>query len=199
MIGVFRSSFILCSSSQENIPYIPLTTLIIFSFAGQEMNPSVTQLNRDQYWMNYALSLAKRAQQMGEVPVGAVLVLDDKIIGEGWNQPINRHDPTAHAEIIALRQGGSTTENYRLPDTTLYVTLEPCMMCAGAIVHSRVQRVVFGARDAKRGALGSLINVLDLPGTHRHISTVAEVLAPECAALLSHFFAVRRQEKKMQK
>ncbi|SCC60122.1 tRNA adenosine(34) deaminase TadA [Kosakonia oryziphila] len=153
------------------------------------------ELNHE-YWMRYALTLAKRAWDEGEVPVGAVLVYHDQVIGEGWNRPIGRHDPTAHAEIMALRQGGLVLQNYRLIDTTLYVTLEPCVMCAGAMVHSRIGRLVFGARDAKTGAAGSLLDVLHHPGMNHRIEMEEGVLRDECAAMLSDFFRLRRIEKK---
>jgi len=153
------------------------------------------ELNHE-YWMRYALTLAKRAWDEGEVPVGAVLVYHDQVIGEGWNRPIGRHDPTAHAEIMALRQGGLVLQNYRLIDTTLYVTLEPCVMCAGAMVHSRIGRLVFGARDAKTGAAGSLLDVLHHPGMNHRIEMEEGVLRDECAAMLSDFFRRRRMEKK---
>lgn len=149
-----------------------------------------------EYWMRHALTLAKRAWDEGEVPVGAVLVHDNKVIGEGWNRPIGRHDPTAHAEIMALRQGGAVLQNYRLLDTTLYVTLEPCVMCAGAMVHSRIGGLVFGARDAKTGAIGSLMDVLGHPGMNHQVNVVEGVLATECSAMLSDFFRARRLEKK---
>ena len=134
-----------------------------------------------------------------EVPVGAVLVHNNRVIGEGWNRPIGRHDPTAHAEIMALRQGGLVMQNYRLIDATLYVTLEPCVMCAGAMIHSRIGRVVFGARDAKTGAAGSLMDVLHHPGMNHRVEITEGILADECAALLSDFFRMRRQEIKAQK
>ncbi|MBV4367938.1 tRNA adenosine(34) deaminase TadA [Erwinia phyllosphaerae] len=150
----------------------------------------------DEKWMRYALTLARRAWEEGEVPVGAVLVQNDSVIGEGWNRPIGHHDPTAHAEIMALRQGGKVLENYRLLDTTLYVTLEPCVMCAGAMVHGRVGRLVFGARDEKTGAAGSLLDVLGHAGMNHQVKVEEGVLAAECAAMLSDFFRYRRAEKK---
>jgi tRNA(adenine34) deaminase len=149
-----------------------------------------------EYWMRHALRLAKRAWDEGEVPVGAVLVHDNKVIGEGWNRPIGRHDPTAHAEIMALRQGGLVLQNYRLLDSTLYVTLEPCVMCAGAMVHSRIGSLVFGARDAKTGAIGSLMDVLGHPGMNHQVGVTEGVLAADCSAMLSDFFRARRLEKK---
>ena len=150
----------------------------------------------DEYWMRHALTLAQRAWQEGEVPVGAVLVHDNQVIGEGWNRPIGHHDPTAHAEIMAIRQGGQVLQNYRLLDTTLYVTLEPCVMCAGAMVHSRIGRLVFGARDAKTGASGSLLDVLGHPGMNHQVVVSEGTLAAECSAMLSAFFRERRLEKK---
>ncbi|WP_072032306.1 tRNA adenosine(34) deaminase TadA [Erwinia sp. 9145] len=156
------------------------------------MNTTAT----DEVWMRHALMLARRAWEEGEVPVGAVLVQGERAIGEGWNRPIGHHDPTAHAEIMALRQGGAVLENYRLLDTTLYVTLEPCVMCAGAMVHSRIGRLVFGARDEKTGAVGSLLDVLGHPGMNHQVAFTEGVLAEECAAMLSDFFRHRRAEKK---
>lgn len=150
----------------------------------------------DEYWMRHALTLAKRAWEEGEVPVGAVLVHNNQVIGEGWNRPIGRHDPTAHAEIMALRQGGLVLQNYRLIDATLYVTLEPCVMCAGAMVHSRIARLVFGARDAKTGAAGSLMDVLHHPGMNHRVEISEGVLAESCSTMLSDFFRWRREEKK---
>jgi tRNA(adenine34) deaminase len=152
-----------------------------------------------EYWMRHAMTLAKRAWDEREVPVGAVLVHNNRVIGEDWNRPIGRHDPTAHAEIMALRQGGLVMQNYRLIDATLYVTLEPCVMCAGAMIHSRIGRVVFGARDAKTGAAGSLMDVLHHPGMNHRVEITEGILADECAALLSDFFRMRRQEIKAQK
>ena len=153
----------------------------------------------DEDWMRYALELAKRADDEGEIPVGAVLVLDNQVIGEGWNRPIGRHDPTAHAEIMALQQGGLVLQNYRLLNTTLYVTLEPCVMSAGAMVHSRIQRLVSGAKDLKTGAAGSLLNVLGHPGMNHQVEVVADVLAETCSAYLSDFFKRRREQIKAQK
>ncbi|WP_455820233.1 tRNA adenosine(34) deaminase TadA [Pseudomonas cerasi] len=155
--------------------------------------------NNDEFWMRHALHLAQRAWDEGEVPVGAVLVHEGRVIGEGWNRPIGRHDPTAHAEMMAIRQGGKILENYRLLETTLYVTLEPCVMCAGAMVHGRVGRLVYGARDAKTGAAGSLLDVLRHPGMNHQVQIEQGILAEECAALLSNFFRQRRAEKKAQR
>jgi tRNA(adenine34) deaminase len=143
-------------------------------------------------FMKRALVLAQRAAQDGEVPVGAILVLGDEIIGEGWNRPIGSHDPTAHAEIVALRDGACRQRNYRLGQTTLYATLEPCAMCVGAALNARVSRVVFGAWDPKAGACGS---VLDLPReawlTHR-LDVFGGVCSEESAGLLRQFFESRR-------
>ena len=151
----------------------------------------------DVRWMRRARQLAAHARDAdSEVPVGAVLVHNNQVIGEGWNRPIGRHDPTAHAEIMALRQGGLVQQNYRLIDATLYVTLEPCVMCAGAMVHSRIARLVFGARDAKTGAAGSLIDVLHHPGMNHRVEISEGVLAESCSTMLSDFFRWRREEKK---
>jgi tRNA(adenine34) deaminase len=155
----------------------------------------MTEYN-DEYWMRQALRLALRAQEEGEVPVGALLVLDNQVIGEGWNRPIGRHDPTAHAEIMALRQGGAVLQNYRLLNATLYVTLEPCVMCAGAMVHSRIRRLVYGAADVKTGAAGSLVDILRHPGMNHQVEILSGVLAEECAATLSNFFRMRREQQK---
>lgn len=142
--------------------------------------------------MKRSLELAGRAAQEGEVPVGAVLVLDNAIIGEGWNQPIAAHDPTAHAEINALRAAAARVGNYRLPGAELYVTLEPCVMCAGAIIHARLARAVFGARDPKSGAAGSVFNILNTERLNHKVEVLGGVLESECAALLQNFFRNKR-------
>lgn len=142
--------------------------------------------------MRRALELARRAQEEGEVPVGAVVVLDEKVIGEGWNRPISASDPTAHAEVQAMRSASATLRNYRLLGTTLYVTLEPCAMCVGAMFHARIRRVVFGASDPKTGAAGSTVNLFEEKRLNHHALVQGGVLAGECGALLSSFFASRR-------
>jgi tRNA(adenine34) deaminase len=142
--------------------------------------------------MRYALALAERAREAGEVPVGAVLVKDGEVLAEGWNCPISTHDPTAHAEIVALRAAGLTLENYRLVDTTLYVTLEPCVMCMGAIIHSRVKRVIYGATDPKRGAAGSALQLADVEFLNHRVEVLGGILAEDCGALLREFFRARR-------
>ncbi|HYM28708.1 MAG TPA: tRNA adenosine(34) deaminase TadA [Steroidobacteraceae bacterium] len=142
--------------------------------------------------MRAALAQAVTARAAGEVPVGAVLVRDERIVASGANAPIASHDPTAHAEIAALRAGGRALGSYRLADTTLYVTLEPCVMCAAAIVHARVRRLVFGAWDPRAGGAGSLANVFTLPGLNHRVDVFGGVLMQECARLLEEFFAERR-------
>ncbi len=144
--------------------------------------------------MRQALELARQAATLGEVPVGAIVVRDGEIIGRGGNQPIGRHDPTAHAEVMALRDAAANVGNYRLPGSTLYVTLEPCLMCIGAIFHARVGRVVFGTRDPKTGAAGSVLNLFDESRLNHHAEVLGGVLADECGSLLSGFFAARRQK-----
>jgi len=146
----------------------------------------------DEQWMRYAIALAKQGQSYDEVPVGAVIVKDNQIIGEGWNQPIGQHDPTAHAEIVALRAAGHSQANYRLLDTTLYVTLEPCVMCAGAIIHARVSRVVFGAGDPKAGAAGSIVDIFSNSRLNHHVQVQGGILSEECGSLLSQFFKSKR-------
>ena len=146
----------------------------------------------DDDWMAEALALARAAGERGEVPVGAVVVRDGTIIGRGGNAPIVASDPTAHAEIAALRDAGRALGNYRLPGCALYVTLEPCAMCAGAIMHARLARVVFGARDPKTGACGSVVDLFADPRLNHHTSVASGVRAEECGALLSDFFVARR-------
>lgn len=146
----------------------------------------------DAYWMARALSLAEQGAENGEVPVGAVLVKDDVIMGEGWNQPIGLHDPSAHAEVMALRAAGKQLNNYRLTGTTLYVSLEPCLMCVGAIVHARVARVVYGATDLKGGAVDSLMKGFDIKGLNHRVETASGVMAEECGGILKRFFKARR-------
>lgn len=146
--------------------------------------------------MRAALAQALRARALGEVPVGAVLVLDGEIVGAGCNQPISARDPTAHAEIVALRDAARRLGNYRLPGSTLYVTLEPCAMCCGALMHARVARVVFGARDAKTGAAGSVIDLFAETRLNHHATVEGGLLAAECGLLLTEFFAARRGRTK---
>ena len=146
--------------------------------------------------MEAALALAREAANAGEVPVGAVVVKDGHIIGRGYNQPITSHDPTAHAEVIALRQAAAHLQNYRLNDCTLVVTMEPCVMCAGAILHARVARLVYGAREYKTGAHGSVMDVFAEPRLNHHCEVHGDVLADACAELISGFFAARRLARK---
>jgi tRNA(adenine34) deaminase len=153
---------------------------------------SSTPHRTDVDFMRRALVLAGEAESHGEVPVGAVLVRAEEIVGEGFNRPIGGVDPTAHAEIEALRAGARALGSYRLTGTTLYVTLEPCLMCAAAIVHARVRRVVFGAWDPKAGAAGSIIDAFALPAMNHRVDTFGGVLAEECGELLRRFFAARR-------
>jgi tRNA(adenine34) deaminase len=152
----------------------------------------VARPTTDVEFMQRALDLSAVADASGEVPVGAVLVRGEEIIAEGANRPIASHDPTAHAEIEALRAGGQVLGSYRLTDTTLYVTLEPCAMCAAAIVHARVRRLVFGAWDPRAGAAGSIVDVFKLPGLNHRVDVFGGVLADECGRRLKEFFARRR-------
>lgn len=149
-------------------------------------------IDADITWMQHALALARRAEQEGEVPVGAVLVRNGSIIGEGWNRPIGNHDPTAHAEIMALRAGALAVSNYRLANTTLYVTLEPCVMCAGAIIHARVARLVYGAIDPKGGAAGSVADIFALSELNHRVVVAGGVLTEACGNVLRAFFQARR-------
>ena len=142
--------------------------------------------------MRAALELAGEAARRGEVPVGAVVVLDDAIAGRGFNQPIGAHDPTAHAEIVALRDAAARIGNYRLPGSTLYVTIEPCQMCVGAMVHARVARLVFGAREPKAGAIESAMRAHEHPALNHRLEAVGGVLEDECRAMIQGFFEERR-------
>jgi tRNA(adenine34) deaminase len=151
----------------------------------------------DADYMRHALELAKMAQDAGEVPVGAVVVKDGEIIGRGFNAPISRHDPSAHAEMMALREAARNIGNYRLVGCELFVTLEPCLMCAGAIMHARIARLVYGASDPKTGACGSVLNVFSEQRLNHHAEVVAAVLADECGLMLSNFFALRRAQQKV--
>ncbi len=149
----------------------------------------------DEKWMAYAISLAERAEAEGEVPVGAVLVSDGQIIGEGWNQPITTNDTTAHAEIQAIRSACKKRDNYRLPNTTLYISLEPCVMCAGAIVHARIDRVVYAAPEPKTGAAGSCVDVFSIEQLNHKVMVEQGILAEQSSDLLKRFFKLRRKNK----
>lgn len=150
-------------------------------------------MNSDEYWMQQALQLAEKAQQQDEVPVGAILVVENEIVGRGWNQSITSNDPTAHAEVVALRDATGNLANYRLPkESTLYVTLEPCAMCAGAMVHARVGRVVFGASDPKSGAVTTFFNLLSSEQLNHRAEITGGVLEEACSNLLKEFFQARR-------
>ncbi len=142
--------------------------------------------------MRYAIRLAQRAEQQGEVPVGAIVVRDNRCIAEGWNIPITSHDPTAHAEVVAMRGAGVHVQNYRLNDATLYVTLEPCVMCIGAMSHARIKRLVFGAYDPKRGAVCNALSLTDAAFLNHRISWDGGVLETECSEMLRDFFKARR-------
>lgn len=148
---------------------------------------------QDDVWIRHALNLAQQAADTGEVPVGAVIVMDDRILAEGFNRPISEHDASAHAEIIALRAAGEVLQNYRLVGCTLYVTLEPCVMCAGAIIQARIDRVVFGAWDPKAGAVSSVYDILSRPRLNHSVEWTGGVLEEECGELLREFFRQRRK------
>ncbi len=150
----------------------------------------------DERWMRRALELAERASFIDEVPVGAVVVLDGKMIGEGWNQPISRCDPSAHAEIMALRQAGEAEGNYRLPNAVLYVTIEPCTMCAGALIHARIGEVVFAAAEPKAGAVISNARVFDQPNINHRVQYRHGIFEAEAISLMQSFFKRRRTELK---
>src|SRR5437763_282055 len=143
----------------------------------------------DSRYMDLALAEARKAEAAGEVPVGAVIVLNDTLVAAGFNQPISTNDPTAHAEVVALRKAGQSLQNYRLHGATLYCTVEPCMMCAGAIIHARIARVVFGTPDPKAGAAGSIYNVLTDPRLNHRFEVISGICEPECVELLRASFA----------
>ena len=153
-------------------------------------------MTQDEQFMREALSLAQQAAELGEVPVGAIVVKDGVIVGRGSNAPIGSHDPSAHAEILALRNAAKNIGNYRLVDCSLYVTLEPCAMCAGAIQHARIGQLVFGAKDPKTGACGSVVSLMTEEKLNHHTNVAAGVLENECGQLLSDFFRQRRLSKK---
>ncbi|MCQ9374990.1 tRNA adenosine(34) deaminase TadA [Methyloversatilis sp. XJ19-13] len=153
----------------------------------------MSSIESDLAFMNEALALAREAGALGEVPVGAVVVCDGEIVGRGYNRPIMANDPTAHAEVMALRAAGQALDNYRMPGCTLYVTLEPCAMCSGAIQHARIARVVFGARDLKTGACGSVTDLFAEARLNHHATVESGLLEAECGRLLSDFFAARRR------
>jgi tRNA(adenine34) deaminase len=167
----------------------------------QENNPELLNIfsTEDARWMAYAVQLAAKGEAIGEVPVGAVIVQDGKSIGEGFNQPISSHDPTAHAEIIALRQAAAHIQNYRLIDSTIYVTLEPCTMCVGALVHARVARLVFGTTETKAGAVMSKSQLLDNEYFNHRVDYVGGLMAQQCQHQLSNFFSTRREQKRKEK
>jgi tRNA(adenine34) deaminase len=150
-------------------------------------------LNKDELWMEEALRSAQRALDAGEVPVGAVVVFDGQIVGRGWNRNIGENDATAHAEIVALREAGATIGNHRLMECELFVTIEPCAMCAGAMVHARIKRLVYGADDIKAGAVRSVMQLLEHPAMNHRVEVRGGVLAGRCAEVVQTFFKNRRQ------
>jgi len=158
--------------------------------------PFSRQHEADEMFMRVAQELARQAEVIEEVPVGAIVVLDGEIIGRGYNAPISRHDPAAHAEMMALRDAAIRIGNYRLAGCELYVTLEPCLMCAGAIMHSRIARMVYGASDPKTGVCGSVVDVFGEKRLNHHTEVFGGILADECGLMLSNFFALRRAQKK---
>jgi tRNA(adenine34) deaminase len=173
---------IVSNSEQEN------TTAFVADFSAEDVR-----------WMEYALTLAAQGEALGEVPVGAVIVKDGVILGEGFNQPITGCDPSAHAEIVALRQAAARVRNYRLIDSTLYVTLEPCTMCVGALVHARIARLVYGTTEPKAGAVASKAKLLDSDYLNHQVEYSGGLLAGQCQHQLSDFFAKRRAQKRQHK
>lgn len=163
------------------------------------MDDGISIIRDDQYWMRCAMQRAEQAELEAEVPVGAIVVCDNKIIGEGWNQVIGTSDPSAHAEIQAIRAAAKTMQNYRLPNTTLYVTLEPCTMCAGTMIHARISRLVFGAYDPKTGVAESCIKLFEENHHNHKVSVLGGVLQTECSQQLKAFFKRKRELKKKNK
>ena len=161
------------------------------------MKPYGQMMSNDEDFMREALVFARHAESMGEVPVGAVVVKDGAIIGCGFNSPISRHDPSAHAEMLALREAAQHLGNYRLVGCELFVTLEPCVMCVGAMFHARIARLVYGARDPKTGACGSVLDLFAEQRLNHHAEITAGVLAGECGSILSNFFAARRAQQRI--
>lgn len=158
------------------------------------MDATLQPATQDAIWMRLALDQARNAWALGEVPVGAIVVKGGEVVATGFNQPIGTHDPTAHAEIMALRAAATILGNYRLPGCELFVTLEPCAMCSGAMMHARLARVVYGASDPKTGACGSIVNLFEQNQLNHHTQLTGGVLANECGALLKEFFAARRRD-----
>lgn len=167
--------------------------------AGVRELPEIMNSELDQHWMSLALEEARQAAVVGEVPVGAVVVRDGVVLGSGFNCPISAHDPTAHAEVVALRTAALSEQNYRLPGTTLYVTIEPCSMCVGAIIHARVARVVFGAPEPRAGAVISTQQLLDADHYNHRVSYEGGILADECATIMQTFFRERRGKNLLEK
>jgi tRNA(adenine34) deaminase len=159
----------------------------------------LSSIEQDEFWMRRALELAAEAEALGEVPVGAVIVLDGEVIGEGFNQPISSCDPSAHAEIVAVRAAAKSANNYRLPGSSIYVTLEPCTMCVGALIHARIERLVYGTTEPKSGAVISRSQLLTADYFNHRIEVTGGILAEECQHQLSQFFQKRRDEKRQQR
>jgi tRNA(adenine34) deaminase len=187
-----KSAFHFCKSVYEQLVEDAGSNCVGMSSESATEAVWPPDIQQDRRLMRCALDLAQNARLAGEVPIGAVLAVDGAVIGEGYNRPISDHDPTAHAEIQALRAAAQRLGNYRLPGSVLYVTLEPCAMCAGALMHARVARVVFGAPDLRTGACGSVVNLFAEPRLNHHARVQGGVLAEECGALLRAFFASRR-------
>jgi tRNA(adenine34) deaminase len=173
--------------------------LVLATYFDEESIKSDMDTFTDEQWMRYALALALKADASNEVPVGAIVVRDGAIIGEGFNQPISRSDPSAHAEIIALRDAGQAVGNYRFPGATMYVSVEPCAMCAGAVIHSRITRLVYAASEPKAGAVCSHFQLFDQPQMNHKVEWLGGVLASDASSIVQAFFARRRDEKKREK